>query len=339
MEESPARNQEQPSAEEWLTQVKQAEQRGELLEAYDIAQRGLAQYPDDLWLKHRAVLVLARAGATQMAAQRFREHGLENFDDAQGEIPALGARIAKDQALHSQGGERRERAAKAAALYEAVYRQTGGYYPGINASTLSLIAGQPSNAASLAEQVLAVCRSGDDDPYDRKATEAEAQLVLNRPDAAIEALREAADLHDGDFAAVASTRKQLRLICDIQGIDPAVLAPLSPPTVIHYCGHRVAPEGASGRFPAAAEAEVAARIREALDEAQVGFGYGSLASGADVLFAEALLARGAEINVVLPFAEEEFERISVAPSGGQWRERFRRCLTAATPRIPLIFWA
>ena len=46
-----------------------------------------------------------------------------------------------------------------------------------------------------------------------------------------------------------------------------------------------------------------------------GFAYGSLASGGDILWAEALLARGCEIHVVLPFALEEFIAASVADGG------------------------
>ncbi|HZB70690.1 MAG TPA: adenylate/guanylate cyclase domain-containing protein, partial [Acidimicrobiales bacterium] len=93
----------------------------------------------------------------------------------------------------------------------------------------------------------------------------------------------------------------------------------------HFGGHMI-----SRRFPAEAEPEVAEAIAAHLDEARVGFGFGSLACGADVLFAEALLARGAELHVVLPFATDEFRRVSVAPGGDGWLDRFDRCLEAAT---------
>ncbi len=49
-----------------------------------------------------------------------------------------------------------------------------------------------------------------------------------------------------------------------------------------------------------------------------------------MLFAEALLARSAELHVVLPFAADEFRRVSVAPGGEAWLGRFDRCLGAAT---------
>ena len=120
---------------EWHDAVKSEERRGELLSAFDLAQQGLAERPDDLWLKHRAVLALARAGATDEAARRFDEYGLAGIPDE--DVAALKARIAKDLALRARGGERRRLAARAAELYGAVFTETGGYYPAINAATLT----------------------------------------------------------------------------------------------------------------------------------------------------------------------------------------------------------
>ena len=59
---------------------------------------------------------------------------------------------------------------------------------------------------------------------------------------------------------------------------------------MHYCGHRIADADKPGRFPAGAEATAAARIAEVVArEHPPGYAYGSLASGADILWAEALL--------------------------------------------------
>lgn len=88
--------------------------------------------------------------------------------------------------------------------------------------------------------------------------------------------------------------------------------------------------GAGARFPAEAEAPVAAAIAAELDREPVGYGYGALAAGADILWAEALLAHGAELHVVLPVSLEEFVRASVAPAGPAWVARVHRCLDEAT---------
>ena len=317
---------ERHSAATWLAAVRREERRGELLSAFDIAERGLEQHPDDVALKHRAVLALARAGATEEAGRRFDRYGLGGSSDE--EVAALQARIAKDVALACEGGERRRLARSAAELYGAIFARTGGYYPAINAATMWLIGGDPARARRLADIVVDVLATSDERSYWAAASEAEAQLLRGEETTAARALERAASLHERDYAALATTRRQLRLICDAQGIDPNILATLAGPGVVHFCGHRIGgPQPA--RFPAAAELAVAARINEVVRRDLPGYAYGSLASGADILWAEALLDAGAEVHVVLPFARVEFIKESVAPSGREWIERFDRCIDKA----------
>ena len=316
------------SPAEWLELVRSAERGGELLAAADLAERGLAEHPGDVWLAHRAVLALARAGSTEEAARRFDAYGLGGREEE--DVAALRARIAKDIALAAPGRERTREAARSAQLYGAIFARTGGYYPGVNAATLSLLAGDPAGARARAADVLEGLAHGADESYYAAATEAEAQLLLDHQDAARAAVARAATLHGGDYGAVATTRRQLRLVCAAVGVDDALLSALAGPAVAHFCGHRIAAPGTDGRFPAEQETFVAHAIASELDRRPVGIAYGSLASGADILWAEALLERGSELNVQLPFAREEFERTSVASSGAQWVERFERCLTSAT---------
>ncbi len=310
------------SANAWLEAVKHAERRGEMLSAFDLAEHGLAEHPDDLWLKHRAVLALARAGATEEAARRFEEYGLAGVPDE--DIASLGARIAKDLALSRDGVERRLGAARAAALYGEVFDRTGGYYPAVNAATLWLVAGEAARSRELAATALNIAAADPGDSYYRAATEAEAQLLL-RDVGATTAMKRAAALHGGDYAALAGTRRQLRMICEYLDLDPGLLSVLAGPSVVHFCGHRIGDE-----FPARAEADVAARLAEVVAGDPPGFAYGALASGADILWAETLLEKGAELHVVLPFARDEFVRWSVAPAGTGWVKRFERCLADAT---------
>jgi class 3 adenylate cyclase len=88
----------------------------------------------------------------------------------------------------------------------------------------------------------------------------------------------------------------------------------------------IAPDGAMGRFPAHAETRVAEKIQSELAGHNVGYGYGSLACGADTLIVEALLARNAEVDVVLPFGTDAFLKESAANSGPNWLDRIARCL-------------
>ena len=108
--------------------------------------------------------------------------------------------------------------------------------------------------------------------------------------------------------------------------------------VVVFTGHMIdSPErlaaGHPARFPNDPElvAEVAAALRSTLDRLNAQVGFCSLACGGDILFAEAMLQRGAELNVVLPFAadEENFLRTSVdfgqkADHWRQWGDRFRK---------------
>ena len=315
-------------AEAWLADVRAQERRGELLAAFDIAARGLEQYPHDRLLAHRAVLTLARTGAITQARARFAEYGLDALEDE--DIASLNARIAKDAALACGTDEsRRDGAARAADLYGAVYQRTGGYYPAINAATLWLLAGDRERSRELARQVLLLLADSGEESYYAAATAAEAQLLLGDDAAAQEAIARAAGLHGEDYGALATTRRQLRLICEAQQIDPAVLAPLAGPGVAYFCGHIIAAPGAPGRFPAEAEALVAQRMAEVVARHPVGYGYGALAGGADIMWAEALLASGSELHVLLPFAQQEFIERSVASCGDGWVARFERCLAQA----------
>ncbi|MFU7527351.1 adenylate/guanylate cyclase domain-containing protein [Qipengyuania sp. ASV99] len=107
-------------------------------------------------------------------------------------------------------------------------------------------------------------------------------------------------------------------VAESTDIDPA----LHKGNVAVFCGHM---------FNTGSEAEVAlaARIREQLEARDIAVGFGPLACGADILIAEALLERGAELNVVLPFAEADFIAESVLCGGEDWLARYKACRNAA----------
>ena len=67
------------SATEWLAEVRRCERDAELFLAYDLARQGLEEFPDDLALKHRAVLCLASTGAHTRAEEEFRRLGLDQI--------------------------------------------------------------------------------------------------------------------------------------------------------------------------------------------------------------------------------------------------------------------
>jgi hypothetical protein len=310
--------------------------------------QGLGRFPRDFALKHRAVSCLASIQATVQATDLFEGLGLDLTDsqiaglppDLRMDIPCQRARLHKDAALNAAGEARRAGLCEAAELYERCYRREAAsdnseaYYPAINAATLWLLAGDRAAADGLARDVLArlALRPGTPSYYELVSA-AEARLVLGEADLARALLvrARAAVTHgsDADYRALASTIRQLRLVVGANRLDQSVLAALAPPRVLHYCGHLIATPGAQGRFPADQEHRVRDRIERYLAELDIGFAYGSLAAGADILFAETLVARGASLHLILPFDRREFVDVSVGPSGSGWVPRFKRCLAAA----------
>ena len=97
---------------------------------------------------------------------------------------------------------------------------------------------------------------------------------------------------------------------------------IAQPCVAMFCGHMF-------NAGSAAEEELAGRIAAAITERQVTVGFGPLACGADILIAEALLAAGAELQVVLPFCEADFVAESVLSGGEAWLPRYYACRDAA----------
>jgi class 3 adenylate cyclase len=333
--------------EAWLAEVGRYERGGELFRAYDIAMQGLTEYPDAVALKHRAVLCLASTGATSQAAEKFEALGL---DAAAATVPSrrlrmdiatLKARLAKDDALAQKGAERYSRLGKAAQLYRAIYADEAAagnpeaYYPGINAATLFLLAGNHHAATRLASTVLELLAAGPAERrgYYEQVSEIEALLVLGRLDEGRRrvgtARRMLAAPGTVGFRDLASTIRQLRLIVAANRLDDGWLTELAPPRVVHYLGHIISAPGERGRFLAEQEGEIAAAIEARIAGAGIGWGYGSLAAGADILFAEALLRHDASLQVVLPFNRAEFVDISVRPAGNRWVRRFEDCFAAA----------
>lgn len=335
---------------EAITLLRTLIRRGEYLAAYDVAEDvELHAFEPPLTplarteIRYLQALALTRSGGLRRAAAEaaalMAALPAELPPALAEDIAALSARIAKEHALHATPAERPPLAAAAAAAYEEVYRRLGRSYAGVNTATLWQIAGRTDQARALAQEVVKLVEresatlTGPADPgyYWAWATRAEALLILGDRDGAVAALQSAASAESDDHGAQATTRRQLRFLCPSLGLDPEPLVELLvQPDVIHFCGHMTAPAGTPSRFPAEQHAEVAAQVREKLRARHVGFAHGSLASGADIIVAEAALELGAELHLVLPFALDEFIAISVERGGPGWTERFRKCLGAAT---------
>jgi class 3 adenylate cyclase len=302
--------------------------RGDLIAAYDRAASAIADGDQSASIRHQQVLALAGMGDTEGAMRLYESYGLDRSVDPHHR--AAGARLLKDRALAAPDGEGRQARLEAAySAYRAIYEQSGDPYPGVNAASLAMLAGRPGEAAALAQALLADPVVAEPAEYYSGATAAEALLLLGRNEDGAAMLRRTAALDGGSHFARSTTCRQLARIARATGIDDQaveeLLAPIRPLAVVHYCGHMFAAEPE-------AEARIRASIEEALDRHRIGFAYGSLASGADVLLAEALLALGGELHLVFPFAESDFIAQSVLPAGETWLPRYRACLEAAASK-------
>lgn len=262
------------------------------------------------------IIALARAGALDHAWYQFNAGG----HGARGDDPAaltVKGRLLKDRALRASGEERRRFYLESAEAYRRAAALQPGTYPLINAATLSLLSGDVAQAREIAAEVLErIAREPDEPetPYWRAATEAEAWLVLDVEDEARLALARAIAAAPRAWEDHASTLRQFLAIQAELGRDFAWLDMLRPPRSAYFFGTGES----SGE-----------EIADLLDRDQVGFGFGALSAGAELICAEALLARNAELHVVLPSDPASFAAACVDPHGGDWRARFDAALEAA----------
>jgi hypothetical protein len=122
-----------------------------------------------------------------------------------------------------------------------------------------------------------------------------------------------------------------RLLTVLDGDIDALVDALKPRNVAVISGHMFRGSEMNEAEQTEAEAAIRARAAELFTLHNVGFVYGSLACGSDIVLAETALAFGAEFEAVLPFNTEHFIATSVKigdPEGapGKWEKRFRALL-------------
>src|SRR5215211_1603278 len=311
---------------------------GEPLLAYDIVREGLQENPGDVQLRELEGLALARSGATERAIavlEKLRKDGSVT-------VQTLGilARAYKDLADRATDHLtiQRRHLARAADTYLAAFHLKGDYWTGINAATTALLLNRRKVAQTLASQLKKHCihrlRLAPKERYWIEATIAEASLILRDWPEAIRWYTQAAEHGSGRIGDLQSTRRNARLITGYWQTDqPQLEKILRLPSVVLFSGHMIDHSQHDGaRFPSQRESAVAEQIRGKLDDLGADIGYSSAACGSDILFLEAMLARRAEVTIVLPTDSELFKSVSVdvANPAGRWGKRFDRALKAAS---------
>jgi len=266
-----------------------------------------------------AVTGHARSGALSYAWRLFHGAALDTVQDDPA-VLSLRGRLLKDSARAAAGPEQQRLYREAGDTYARAGALDGSTYPLINAATLAFLAGDREAARTRATDVLTRAEDPQETPYYQAATRAEALLLLGRTDEAQVALAEAMARAPRAWEDHASTLRQFALILEEMGEDAGWLERLRPPRSLHFAGH----------MALAAESEALdRRIRAVLEQERVGFGFGALAAGADIVIAEALLEHGAELHLVLPAAPKAFRRASVEGFEGDWAKRFEAVIARA----------
>ncbi|HXY60599.1 MAG TPA: TRAFs-binding domain-containing protein [Chthoniobacterales bacterium] len=309
--------------------------QGEPLLAYDAASEGLTESPNHVRLRQLQGLALARSGAAARANIILKTLHEENHADE--ETLGMLGRTFKDLAANAKrSADRKELLKRAAEIYGDAYKSTGGYWSGINAATMNLLVGETDRAAALAKRVRAQCLQEIEDPsgdsYWELAALGEVALISHSLSEASNWYVRAAEQGKGRFGDLQSSRRNARLILEHWGTNARWIDDyLRIPNVVVFAGHMIdRPDRAARRFPPELEPAVAKQIQSEVSDMNPGFGFASAACGSDILFLEAMIARGAEVSIVLPYDRDEFIRDSVdfVPNSN-WRLRFDRVLERA----------
>ena len=206
--------------------------------------------------------------------------------------------------------------------YQKNFVVTQNYYTGINAASMSAMAGQVSKARETAAQVIGLVEKLDAGFWEL-ATLGEAYLLTKNKTKSVEQYLLARKMAGNDWGRVTSVHNQLWLLNHYIPVPNEVMRLFAPPNVVAFAGHMVDhPSRPTPRFPEAIAPQVKESIRHSIRTLNARIGYCSLACGSDILFVEAMIEEGAEVNLFLPFSQADFIKTSLAFDGSEWVTRF-----------------
>lgn len=282
------------------------------------AAEGALQQSDELRLKQLYALAISKAG-NPTAALTFLNTIAAQTDDA--ETAGILGGIYKDlfKKFHDN-----KYAILSRDTYLRNFSKTNNYYTGINAATMSAIAGKVAQGREIAQTVIQGMDLAAPSVWEQ-ATLAEAFLLTKNRDQSIEYYIKARKSAGKDWGKVLSIHNQLWLLNNYIPVPKEVMRIFAPPVVLAFTGHMLdAPGRSAPRFTVSMESAVKESIRSAVRTLQAGIGYCSLACGSDILFAEVMAEEGGEVHVIMPFVKEDFINTSVRFAGEEWIERFEK---------------
>jgi tetratricopeptide (TPR) repeat protein len=302
---------------------------GRYMEARELAMR-LKNNPDvnHLRVDQLLALSLSKSGSPELALAHLELAYRRNPEDQ--ETAGILGGIYKELFKKHQDSKY---AILSRDTYAKNFSSTKSYYTGINAATMSAIAGRAMQGREIANSVISLI--GDQElGFWELATLAEAYLLVKNRERSVEFYIKARQLAGNDWGKVISVHNQLWLLNHYLPVPKDVLKIFAPPQVVAFAGHMIdAPGRKTPRFPAIIELKVKDSIKGAIRTINASIGYTSLASGADILFAEAMAEEGGEVHVLMPFSQADFVNTSLRFAGEQWVARFENLLK----RFPVNF--
>jgi class 3 adenylate cyclase len=203
------------------------------------------------------------------------------------------------------------------------FAATKSYYTGINAASMSAMAGQASRGREIATEVINLLEGHANDFWEL-ATLGEAYLLTKNRAKSTEYYVQARKHAGSDWGKITSVHNQLWLLNHFLPVSGEVLKMYKPPVVTAFVGHMIDhPYRTTPRFPAVIEQQIKDAITNSIRTTNAHIGYCSVACGGDILFAEAMAELGGEVNIFIPFDTKDFIKTSLAFAGEHWVQRFQ----------------
>lgn len=294
---------------------------GRYFEARSKAEEAMKQ-SDELRIKQLYALSISKSGNPQLALNFLS--GVYSANPEDPETAGILGGVYKDLFRKLQDSKY---AILSRDTYSKNFSITKNYYTGINAATMSAIAGKAVQGREIASAVIALIESTANSVWEF-ATLGEAYLLIKNRDRSVEYYIKARQSAGNDWGKVLSIHNQLWLLNHYVPVPKEIFRIFAPPIVMAFAGHMVdAPNRATPRFPAVIETKVKDSIKSAIRTLNASIGYCSLACGGDILFAEAMVEEGGEVHVLMPFNKSDFINTSLAFAGEHWVNRFEALQT------------
>lgn len=204
---------------------------------------------------------------------------------------------------------------------------------GIEAAWLLWAVGEDEDSIKIAEEVLTMLpQIGLKASFDELVILAEAQILLKREEDACRIFEEAVKkIERKNFTKIVAVRQKLFLLKEIGLKVPGkVFDILKPPVIVVFSGQMIDKPGKQiSVFTNEMEDLVREVIVKNIEKLDAIISYSSASSGAEIIFLEEILKRGGEINIVLPFSNQDFMENNVRYAGPRWEKRFEKLLKQA----------